>query len=346
MVDCNLQIHFDREEPEYEPGEQVTGTIVAEVNEDTTCNALEPSIYWRTHGRGSRNTGNTISLTPAAENEQWSAGETYEYPFSFEAPEGPFTYHGELVNVDWYLYTSADISWAIDPSFEREFLVKTGEVDEYNTGNREIDTSKEFKGQTTGGLIGKLLGGTFGLAFFVGPPALYVTVLDWQFPGMLPAFIALVFMLVGGLVFYGSIQNFLAKLKLGKVEATLSDVEVSPGEEISFGIAFSPDSELTINEIEFRVECEEWVSYQSGTDRRTSTRTVWENEMDPGKYKGKTLRPGETVQVAESMELPEEAPCSFAASCNKVRWNVHVQIDIPGWPDWQDQSEFIVSPAA
>ncbi|MCP4500914.1 MAG: hypothetical protein GY822_13215 [Deltaproteobacteria bacterium] len=40
---------------------------------------------------------------------------------------GPLTYRGELLNVDWFLKARADIPWALDPKAELVFVVQRAE---------------------------------------------------------------------------------------------------------------------------------------------------------------------------------------------------------------------------
>jgi hypothetical protein len=92
------------------------------VDESCKCDGLEITFGWQTHGRGNRNEGpvETTRLGPF----EWQAGAAERYPFEFKLPNGPVSYHGTLVNVDWYLRARADVPWAIDPKGEQEVLLE------------------------------------------------------------------------------------------------------------------------------------------------------------------------------------------------------------------------------
>lgn len=345
MADCDIRIVFDRDEPAYKAGEEVTGRVIVEVNEETTCDVLELSMYWETHGMGTQNSGEMISLSPLARNEQWRPGKTYEYEFSFEAPPGPTTYHGNLLNVDWYLYVNADIPWAFDPSCETEFLVQPGDLQKYNVGSEEIETKKAFTGESVGGTIGKIFLGVMGLVFILSLPGLYMYgVIGEEWSGLSLMALFVVMLLIGSGFVFVAIRNTLAQMKIGDVKAGLSELEVGPGEEISFGMEFTPDSQVELHEIRISAECDEWVRYSSGTNTHSRSKTVWETEFVPEEYSNTTFQSGETVRLADSISLPEDAPCSFSAPRNKVRWKLEIHVDIASWPDWKDASYFIVTP--
>ena len=45
------------------------------------------------------------------------------------------------------------------------------------------------------------------------------------------------------------------------------------------------------------------------------------------------------------LTLPDHVPYSFEADDNKLRWEVEVKVDIPGWLDWKHAEPFVVRPA-
>jgi hypothetical protein len=56
-------------------------------------------------------------------------GTQHTDPFEFTLPkEGPYTYHGKNLNVDWQLEARSDIAWARDPVAREDILVTPGDV--------------------------------------------------------------------------------------------------------------------------------------------------------------------------------------------------------------------------
>ena len=111
---------LDRADRRYRIGEVVAGRVEVRVDADCTCNGLEVTRLWATHGKGNRAQGAEESQTLFTGT--WRAGETHDYEFRFTIPPGPLTYHGEYLNVDHYIQATADIPWAFDPSAEEELL--------------------------------------------------------------------------------------------------------------------------------------------------------------------------------------------------------------------------------
>jgi hypothetical protein len=121
MSRCDLSVHIDGGRV-YAPGDAVSGTVEVRADQDCRCTALTISRLWKTHGRGSINEGGAEKQV--AFSGTWSAGRSYTYPFTFAVPEGPTTYHGREVNVDWYVQAVADVPWDFDPRADIDFVVQ------------------------------------------------------------------------------------------------------------------------------------------------------------------------------------------------------------------------------
>ena len=52
---------------------------------------------------------------------------------------------------------------------------------------------------------------------------------------------------------------------------------------------------------------------------------------------------GEEVILEEIFRLPDNAGPSFSAVDNELKWCLKVRVDIPRWPDWMEEYEFIVN---
>ena len=61
--------------------------------------------------------------------------------------------------------------------------------------------------------------------------------------------------------------------------------------------------------------------------------------------KRRRVSAGETVALEGSITVPEDAPPSFEAPDNKVRWTVTTELDIEGWPDLEDEQVLTVFPS-
>jgi len=121
MSKCDLQIVFERDDRTYRGGDEVSGTVYVQVNQDVETNGIVLERFWQTHGRGNTATG------PKERNVLFQgdlrAGQSLSYPFRFTAPDGPPTYHGRYLNVDHYVHVHVDIPWAIDPKLKEEYVL-------------------------------------------------------------------------------------------------------------------------------------------------------------------------------------------------------------------------------
>jgi hypothetical protein len=123
-----LQIIFDRPDRLYRFGESVSGKVLLQPDSDQTYSQIWLTYRWRTHGKGDRDEGPEQSLALAlAEKQYVRAGESREFPFSFQAPNGPVTYHGHYLNVDWYLTAHAQCGPLSHLKSEQDFLLQAGD---------------------------------------------------------------------------------------------------------------------------------------------------------------------------------------------------------------------------
>ncbi len=126
MSRCDLAVLFDREDRTHRPGEKVRGKIEVKVNKEVTCKALGVEFCWQTHGKGDRDAKSIDKMVLS--EKKWMVGSSLAFPFEFTVPRRPLTYHGNYLNIDYYIKARADISWAIDPKAEEEIIVAPGKT--------------------------------------------------------------------------------------------------------------------------------------------------------------------------------------------------------------------------
>ena len=120
MKACELHLVFEQADNTFALGDILRGRVVVDITKTTQCNGLTVNLFWRTHGRGDTDTGNDKSQNLFT--GEWQPGH-YEYPFEYELKENKTSYHGEIINLDWYLEAIADVPWAFDPTVEEDFLL-------------------------------------------------------------------------------------------------------------------------------------------------------------------------------------------------------------------------------
>jgi hypothetical protein len=57
------------------------------------------------------------------------------------------------------------------------------------------------------------------------------------------------------------------------------------------------------------------------------------------------LFPGQPVELTCTLQVPADAPPTFRANNNDVRWRVAVHFDIEGWPDLEEFVDVTVMPS-
>lgn len=326
MSKCNVNISTLA--TSYKLGDTVKGKVTVEVDKECQCNKLTLQKNWSTHGKGNRTSGEKDELNLF--QGTWQPGK-YEYPFSFVLNDGPFSYHGHYINVDWYLKAQADIPWSIDPKDEIEFILEKSEVNQadslpaYEFHDNESNTLD---------LSQYSLLKLFPLIFVIAG------ILIIYFEGGL--FIGGVFTIVGSVIFYKLMQSSIAERKLGKVKCDVLENKLSPGDDLHFSIGFEPASNITINTARVRLVGKEIAISGSGTNTTTHTHTFHSEEtsiLTQGSFSK-----GMPVRDKRRIKIPADAAPSFYVSDNRIEWKLVVDIDIPKWPDWETSLFITVSP--
>lgn len=223
MTDCNLHIVYEDGDSTFNAGDTISGRISVQVNEECTCNALETTLFWQTSGRGEEASEEVLTTNILPESTRWMPGKTYEYEFEIPTPNGPCSYDGKDLNVEWFMRVDADVPWGFDPGTEQPFTLKPGPVEEFNTGSYEISTS-DFQDFSLGKMIGKSIAIFVGLLFMYFPlNSMYAHAIGGEEYENLKALYILgsLSILFGGVLVFYFLQNVLSEWKLGDVQATL-----------------------------------------------------------------------------------------------------------------------------
>lgn len=88
-----LEITTDGSEAWVRPGDQLTGTATWELEDDV--DALEIRLFWYTSGKGSRDVGIVDARRIESVERHGSRA------FSFQIPDGPFSFTGKLITLSW-----------------------------------------------------------------------------------------------------------------------------------------------------------------------------------------------------------------------------------------------------
>lgn len=341
MAKCTLDLDLDHPEAvPLVPGQILTGRVLVDVDKEVRCRKLTVDLFWRTHGSGNRTTGSLQRLVLF--EGQWTAGEQHVYAFELEVPNGPQTYHGHHLNVDWYVNANADIPWAFDPSAEIDLLYDAKGVETYDHGPRFQTGFEGILG--TLGSIGMTVFGLFLVGFssifcFAG---LAITLEEGTPFGLLFMLFPLPFIGMGAWMIFSSWRSKLAERLLGPVDVEVAQ-PLQPGDSVDLLIHCEPIRALTLNGLRLALVGREQVVRGSGTNRTTYRHEFFRDAIQI--EEGRQLAAGEHAIFAHAFTLPADAPPSFGASDNALHWEVEIQFDIPRWPDWLRTWQLAVRPS-
>jgi hypothetical protein len=344
MSRCEVSIHLERDEPVYRPGEPIRGEVEVRVQEACRTEMLVLSHFWRTHGRGNRDEGTpTIQSLYSGE---WSAGETYRYPFEIALPNGPRTYHGNLLNVDWYIAARARLAWAIDPKAETEVILETGAAGDYCFGPRYKPPEEALAASGRGrgcilffGVVLAALGVFVAMIELALWRTNQLSGSPWVGMTVSAGFVA-----VGVAVFLATAWRSVSERKLGVPEVKLRPEVAHAGATLGIGVKFCPRSVVTLEEVRAELVGLEEVVSGSGRRRTTPKHEIHRRRvvlLEPGR----AIEAGEVVSLEKEIVLPASAPLTFAAPNNELKWSVEIAIGVTRWADWRRSFPITLAPA-
>ena len=311
MSKCDISIEFDRADSTYRGGDTVNGTAHVIVNKDMTSRGIRLSHFWKTHGRGNTNTGD-IHVETVAEDAKLVAGETFSFPFSFQAEKEPVTYRGNYINIDHFVKIEVDVPWARDPKLESEYILLPGISPQ---AEHELDGEAD---ESDGSIP--------WWAWFILVPMIVAFS-----PVLLPIYI------------YVTLRDKAIAKRLGEVELETSEQVLAPGDRWKTHLRFTPKRDVRINGIRARLKVWEVAVSGSGTNKTTYTHKLHEDTI--------TVEPAGVLSVGKPFDreievpLPEIAAYSFSSGSNHIHWSVQIRIDLPGIPDWKEEEYLEVIPA-
>jgi hypothetical protein len=372
MSKCDLLVQLADDATVVRPGGRVTGHVEVRSDDGCTVRRLVLRSEWRTHGRGTRNTGD-VEEQVLAEQLIVRRGDVEQLPFAVDIPEtGPLTYHGELVNVDWYIRATADLAWRRDPTAEAEVLVRGGDDDaatepapptlratrvaELPAGTLDrlhqlaqpVEEGAFAPARTAGA---RLAAGGCALLFFLPFMVLLIsTGISLVRDGGVLAVggvVLIVLMLAPPLAFASKAHELWllrqGQRLLGTPELRVHAPRARRGDVLDWSLCLAPLQPVEIGGVHATLAAEESATHGSGTSRRTYQHTAIEYEAlyeSPGR-----LAAGEQLLYAGRFPIPHDAPVVFKASDNSVLWWLQVTLSVRGRPVWRRRVQVVVDSA-
>jgi hypothetical protein len=148
------------------------------------------------------------------------------------------------------------------------------------------------------------------------------------------------FALIGFALIWYAVQQLLITTGVGPTLVEVSEHPLAPAGE--YEVFLSQSGRLTLNAFRVLLVCEEQATYQQGTNSRTETCPVFQEEVFA--RQDFEIQHGKPLEVKATLRVPPGAMHSFKSSHNEVRWKLIVKGDVRGWPNYQREFPLLVYP--
>jgi len=143
---------------------------------------------------------------------------------------------------------------------------------------------------------------------------------------------------VGLIVFF--VRQLLVTSGIGLTLVEISDHPLYPAKQ--YRLFLSQSGRLRMNSLEVLLVCEEKARYRQGTDTRTETRRVYQQEVF--RRVGFEVRRGTPFEAQCEFQVPAGAMHSFKSGHNEINWKLIVQGDVAAWPNYRRSFPVVVYP--
>ncbi len=360
---CNLKILLDQPGGRYRPGEAISGVVEIAPLDGVEAVTLTLSLHWQTDGGGDQAAGLRHGLTLFEGG--LPPGRLQRFSFSFDAPDGPLTYHGDLLHVAWRLTAHADIPWARDATAEQEVVIAGSPATplaalfpqmplgdaldvlveaEPETFQAALPAQQQLADFRRRGAVllgyGKKVFYFFGGLMVVMGLAALITDPDAGLPLTL---FGAVFLGFAHFIFRQFARFEAARTAPEEAQAVVEPALARPGETVRLTVRLREDARVT--EATAVLQGEEHVTYERRTvENKTETESrVHLFFEQPAALQPTRRSAGAALQA--SFTLPPEAPCSFNAAHNALRWRIAFSLEIEGRDHpWHGSAPLVVRP--
>ncbi|MFP4599148.1 MAG: hypothetical protein ACLFVJ_12895 [Persicimonas sp.] len=344
MSDCLVRIDLDDDDRGFKPGDKIVGAVHVECDADRACEQLRVRRQWRASGRARPQTGGDDDIVLF--EGKWNAGQSYEYPFIFHVPPGPYSYSGELIEVAWQLVAHAELDDGEQIESVRGFVVEAaGDEDDFIIGESSADPD----GGRQAGLSAAqaVLGGlSVGLMVVAGLLLLY--------PNVAARAGANMWTLLGGVGSWGLagwlVHNLLQRRGSINDDEMLapcdSEYHVEPGDYVSFAVELQPNFKTSPKSVSAVLKGYEKVRLGDEDSQHSDVHRFFEEPIPIEPTEEGSLTNGQRSSFRVRFRVPEDAPFSFHCSDSSVVWSIEVHVDVGSWPNWSREFPLIVRPCA
>jgi hypothetical protein len=154
----------------------------------------------------------------------------------------------------------------------------------------------------------------------------------------------IVILLVGVAAFAAyHVTKARARGLLGPIQLEVTPESPELGRDIEVKLTVVPTGRIELNRVRLGVRGYEWIQWRetetsTDSDGKSRSRTVTRSKTHDVFHERETLR-GQMLTANAGLaqvfrcSIPRDAPPSFAADDNAIRWEAYVEFDIAGLPD-------------
>lgn len=137
--------------------------------------------------------------------------------------------------------------------------------------------------------------------------------------------------LVGLILVYGFVRHLLLTTVIAPAIVEISEHPLFPGR--SYDVFIAQSGPLDVVSFWVLMVCEEEATFRQGTNSRTMTRRVYQQELLH--RLDFSIEPGAPFEALCRVQLPDCAMHSFMADHNKIQWKVVIQGESARWPKFE-----------
>jgi hypothetical protein len=189
----------------------------------------------------------------------------------------------------------------------------------------------------------------FGLFFLLtAAPGLIVSVLslirdpqsNWFTSGISTLCTSL-FAVIGLVIIGASVFPWIAELRVGKPEISISttSVRVGDGFSVDYSQIFKKKADVKGIKVSL-LQCER-ATYSSGSSSTTVTHEEITTEFDSP---ARIFETGDLLTFRRGIEIPRDGMHTFKTNHNEIAWLLRVKVEIASWPDYREDFEINVQP--
>ena len=380
MARCELAIKLDGDRSVFRTGETVSGQVVVSTDEPVRCNGLVVELAWATAGAALGSSGTPQQLELFQGELSLSSGQ--RFPFTFRMPTGLLSYRGRNVELRWFIEARADIPQAIDPVaqavvdlepdpelepdwwalFERErfapVFLRRAREEHADSGSED-----EADGFTTSRKFGVVDIGCLGLV------TLFVVLGGWSLLNTVLALVGGVtswaeewsrmafevgFFAVSLLIAAWFIRSRIASWRLGELRLEIEPRLLRPGQTVAIRVHGTPARDLELEgatcllhateRVVAEKDAHERLSQIDNKKKRTQTLHFRMHTEQVEIFPAQTLRAKHPFRLQGDIEIPTDAPATFATRNARLDWKIKLTLRVKGWPSWEAQRTIVVHP--